>query len=127
MSSAENPCSGKCGHAEAARDVVLAEHRIGRQPQTQTLGEDLGLFQPSFRHQDYEFVAAVPGHHIGLAALLFQQAAHSCQHQIAFHMPKTVVNLFELVEIDQHHRERPPRAEADSTRRTKLPRKSAAS
>ena len=94
------------GHAKAAGDVVFAEHGVGREPYAQAFGQRLRLLHAGFRHQDDELVAAVAGHDVGLAAPLFEQPAHARQHQVAFQMAEGVVDFLELVEIDQHDRER---------------------
>ena len=95
--------SGKAGDAEASCNGVLAQHGIGGEPLPQALGQNRRLIRASFGHEDDELVAAIAGHHVRLARLLLQQAAYSRQHQIAFEVPHGVVDLFELVEIDEHH------------------------
>ena len=36
-----------------------------------------------------------------------EQPPHARQHKIAFEVPHCVVDFFELVQVDEHHRERP--------------------
>ena len=66
------PVHREAGHAEAAADVVLGQHRVGRDPQTQALGQNLGLLHAGFRHEDDELVAAVARYHVRLPALLLK-------------------------------------------------------
>ncbi len=101
---------GKTAHSEAAGNVMLAERRILRDPQAQTFCQDQRLLHSSFRHQDDEFVSAITRHHVRLPALLLQQPAHACQHQVALEMALGVVHSLELVQIHQHHRDWPPGA-----------------
>src|SRR5436305_15236965 len=61
---------GKASYTKAAGDLKLTEHRITRDPDPQTLCQDLRLFQPGLRHQHNELIASVPCNHVGLADLL---------------------------------------------------------
>src|SRR5579872_3750487 len=54
----------EAGHPEAARYLALAEHGVGCDPQPQALGKNLRLLHSSFRHKDYELIAAVTRHHV---------------------------------------------------------------
>ncbi len=94
------------GHTKAPCDVVLAEHGVRRQPQAQALGEDLGLLDSGFRHQDDEFVSAVACDYVRLPAFLLQQAADTGQNHVAFQVAVGIVDFLEFVEVHQHHRER---------------------
>ena len=42
------PVRGKAGHAEAAGDVMLAEHGVGVNPLAQALGQNFGLLRRRF-------------------------------------------------------------------------------
>ena len=62
----------EAGHAEAAADVVLGQHWVGCDPQTQALGQNLRLLHTSFRHQDDELITAVSRNYVRLPALLLK-------------------------------------------------------
>ena len=83
----------KTGNAEAAGNVVFAQHRIRSQPQPQAFGQNLRLLYAGFWHQDDEFVAAVTCNHVRLAALLFQQPSHTRQYEIAFEVAQSCRSL----------------------------------
>jgi hypothetical protein len=65
------------------------------------------LLRISFRHQDYEFVATVPGDDVGTPAVLFQNAGHALQHNIAVQVAIEIVDELKPVQIHQDHGERP--------------------
>ena len=94
---------GKASYTKAAGDLKLTEHRITRDPDPQTLCQDLRLFQPGLRHQHNELIASVPCNHVGLADLLLQQPAYARQHQVAFQMTLLIVHVLELIQIDHHY------------------------
>ena len=98
---------GETGDAEAAGDVVLFQHRIGGHPKPQSLRQHLRLLDAGLGHEDDEFVSAIAGNHVRLAALLFEQSANSSQHQISFQMAERIVDFLKFIQIDQHHREWP--------------------
>ena len=98
----------EAGDSEASGDLMLSDHRIGRDPDTQTFGENLGLFDPGLRHQDDEFVSSVAGDDVRLAAFLFEQASDTCKNEVAFEVSERVVDLFELIQVHQHNGEWPP-------------------
>ena len=103
----ENPCMGKL--ATPKLPVMWCSASMGSlsDPLAQAFGEHLRLFRTGFRHEDDEFIAAVARHHVRLAGFLLEQSAHASQHQVAFEVAHGVIDFFELVEIDQHHGERP--------------------
>ena len=100
----------KTRHAKASGNAVLAQHRIGGNPEPQTLRENLRLLDARFRHQNNEFVATIARDNIRLAALLFQQSPHAGQHQIPLEVTHGVIHLLELIQINQNNGERPARA-----------------
>ena len=116
---------GEARHAEASRDAVFAEHWIGGQPLPQTLGQHLGLFGSGLWHQHDKLIATVSGDDVRLPRLLLEKTSDPRQHQIAFEVTHGVIDLFKLVEIDEHHGKR-----ASGARRTfplcrqRLPKKS---
>ena len=67
------------------------------------------LLGVGFRHQDHEFVAAIPCDHIRAAAALLERFAETLENQIAFQVSLEVVDEFESVHVDQRQRERPSR------------------
>src|ERR1041384_1531695 len=99
----------KTGYSKAAGDASFAEHGIGRDPESQTLGQDLGLLHARFRHQDHELVTTVTSDDVRLARLLLEQPADARQYQVTLQVAQGVIHVFELVEIDQDYGERAAR------------------
>ena len=92
----------KGGNTEAGRDVLVAQQRIGSNPAAQLARKLARLLHRCFRHQDHEFVTAVPRHHIRTAAILLENMAHALQHHVAFQVPVEVVYKLEAVQVHQH-------------------------
>src|SRR5579872_2396511 len=65
------------------------------------------LLRISFRHQDYEFVASVSRDDVGTAAVLFQDAGHTLQNDIAVKVAIEIVDELEAIQVHQDHRKRP--------------------
>ena len=98
-----SPMHGISSNAEAARDLPLVEHDVSGNPQAQTFAQSLCLLHAGLRHQDHEFVAAIAAHNVRLPRLLLQDSSHPRQNKVAFQMSFAVVDIFELVEVQQHH------------------------
>src|SRR6266853_2240327 len=100
----------ECRDSQAGGNILLMQYSVGRDPRSQLCRELMTLLRISFRHQDYEFVATVPGDDVGTAAVLFQDTRHTLQHNIAVQVAIEIVDELEPVQIHQDHGERPARA-----------------
>src|SRR5215469_4994331 len=97
---------GEAGHAKAAGDMKLIEHRIGADPAAQALSQNLRLFESSFGHENDEFVTSITSDNVGVAGLLLKQPANARQHEVTLKMSFLIIHSFELIEIDHHDGER---------------------
>ena len=75
---------------------------------TQSFGDDLGLRQIGFRQQQREFFAADPRQHIALALAVARQIGQMHDHLVADLVAETVIDRFEIVDVDHQERDRPP-------------------
>ena len=93
------------GDAKTGADIFFAQQGIGGNPAAQ-LGRKLaGVLHVGFRHEDDELIAAVAGHHIGAAAIGFENLTDALQHQVAFQVPVKIVDEFEAVQVHEDQRE----------------------
>src|SRR5579863_1344957 len=95
------PMHGETGDTKAAGDEMFLQHGIGRKPEAQTFGKDLGLLDSGFGHENDELVAAVAGDHVGLPAFLLEQSPHAGKHEVSLEMPQRVVDFLEFVEVNE--------------------------
>ena len=105
-----DPWIGNAAMPKLAVMFLSRKQRIGRNPAAELAGELAGLLDTGFRHEDHELVAAVARHHVGAAAVLFEDVTHALEDDVALEVAVKIVHEFEAVEVHQHQRERAVRA-----------------
>src|SRR5215470_4901422 len=90
------------GDAETRADILFAKQGIGGDPATQLGGELARLLHGGFGHENDEFISAIAGHHVGAAAVGFENLADALQDQITFEVAIEVVHKLKAVEVHEH-------------------------
>ena len=108
MSSAD---AGERRHAEAgghAQDAVAVEQRQRQllDPCAHALGQVVGAVEVGAGEDDRELLAAVAGGLVDLARGLAQHPGHLAQDDVALLVAVGVVDVLEVVDVEQHERQR---------------------
>jgi len=89
-----------------AHDRVLGEHLDDARASPDPLGDTAGLLRRGAAEQDGELLAAEPADEIGLADLLTHLRGERPEHRVTGEVPVRVVDVLEVVDVGEQHRER---------------------
>ena len=95
----------KVNDADAGADVNrLLLDNDGRLHRCQYFAcNDFGATVLARWHQDREFITAQPRNGVRLAQQSTQATSHFAKHHVADRMAECVVDIFETIQIEQHH------------------------